>query len=91
MATTGEILTGGILLLTNTFIITCMYFIGNTILTPILQFVSNFPIADQLKASFWEVTYIFPFIFGLLLIFEVIIIVSFVYILARRQVNPYEY
>ena len=91
MATTGEIMTGGILLLVNTFIITCMYFIGNTILTPILKFVSTFPIADQLKASFWEITYIFPFIFGLLLIFEVIIIVSFIYILARRQVNPYEY
>jgi hypothetical protein len=91
MATSAEIMTGGILLLTNTFIITCMYFIGNTILTPILKFVSMFPIAEQLKPSFWEITYIFPFIFGLLLIFEIIIIISFIYILARRQVTPYEY
>jgi hypothetical protein len=91
MATTGEIMTGGILLLVNTFCILVLYFIGNTVLGPILRLVSTFPIADQLKASFWEVTYIFPAFFALLLIFEVIIIISFVYILARRQVTPYEY
>jgi uncharacterized membrane protein len=91
MATTAEIMTGGILLLVNTFIIICMYFIGNTIMGPILHMISLFPIADQLKPSFWEITYIFPYIFGLLLIFEIIIIISFVYILARRQVTPYEY
>lgn len=91
MATTGEIMTGGILLLVNTFCIVVCYFVSNTVLGPILQMISTFPIADQLKPSFWEITYIFPFIFGLLLIFQVIIIISFVYILARRQVTPYEY
>ena len=91
MATTGEILTGGLILLVNTFAIAVCYFVGNSVLGPILDFVSKFPIAEPLKASFWEVTYIFPAFFALLLIFEIIIIISFVYILARRQVTPYEY
>jgi len=91
MATTGEIMVGGMILLVNTFAIAVMYFVGNAVLGPILALVSTFPIADQLKASFWEITYIFPAFFALLLIFEVIIIISFVYILARRQVTPYEY
>jgi len=91
MATAAEIMVGGLVLLVNTFAIAVCYFVGNAVLGPILSFVSKFPIADSLKASFWEVTYIFPAFFALLLIFEVIIIISFVYILARRQVTPYEY
>lgn len=91
MATTGEILIGGLVLLVNTFAIIICYFVGNSILGPLLNMVSTFPMADTLKASFWEVTYIFPAFFGFLLIFEVVIIISFVYILARRQVTPYEY
>jgi len=91
MATTGEIMIGGLALLVNTFAIAVCFFVGNAVLGPLLYIVSMFPIAEPLKASFWEITYVFPAFFAFLLIFEVIIIIAFVYILARRQVNPYEY
>lgn len=91
MATSVEISVGGIALLTNTFAIIVCYFVGNAILGPILAFASNYPIHPALQASMWETTYIYPTFFGLLLVFEVIIIISFVYILARRQVTPYDY
>ena len=91
MATTVEITVGMLLLLVNTFCIAILYFVGNAILTPILAFAASFPIHESLKASMWETSYIYPSIIGLLLIFEFIIIVGFVYILARRQVTPFEY
>lgn len=91
MATTAEIMVGGIALLVNTVAITICYFVGNSILGPLLKLVSTLPIAPVLQEGMWELTYIFPAFFALLLIFEVIIIVSFVYILFRRQVTPYEY
>lgn len=91
MATTAEITVGGIVLLVNTFAIVVSFFIGNAILGPILAFAAKFPIHPSLQASMNETTYIFPAFFALLLIFEIIIIVSFVYILARRQVTPYDY
>ena len=91
MATSGEILVGGILLLTNTFIIIVSYFVGNAILAPLLDVASRFPIHPALQESIWENSYIYPAYFGFLLIFELILIVSFVYILGRRQVTPYDY
>ena len=91
MATSTEITVAGILLLTNTFIIIVMYFVSNAILGPILDFASKFPIHPALQESMWETSYIYPVVFGILLIFEVIILISFVYMVGRRQVNPYEY
>lgn len=91
MATSVEITVGGIALLTNTFAIIVCYFVSNAVLGPILAFASKYPIHPSLQSSMWETTYIYPTFFGLLLVFEVIIIISFVYILARRQVTPYDY
>jgi hypothetical protein len=39
----------------------------------------------------WETSYIYPTFFGFLLLFEIVIIISFVYMLGRRQVTPYDY
>ena len=91
MATTVEITVGGLVLLVNTFAIIVCYFVGNAILAPILNFAASFPIHPSLQASMWETSYITPAIFSLLIVFEVISIIGFVYILARRQVTPYEY
>lgn len=90
MATTVEIAVGGLILLVNTFAIMVMYFVGNAILAPLLNFMSSFPIHPALLSSVQESTYIFPAVFAFLLIFEIISIIGFVYILARRQVSPYE-
>lgn len=91
MATTVEVTVGGLILLVNTFAIMVLYFVGNAILAPLLLFVSNFPINPALLANVQESTYIYPSIFGLMLIFEVLSIIGFVYILARRQDTPYDY
>ena len=91
MASTAEITTGTILLLVNTFCIAVLYFVGNSILNPILQFAASFPIHPSLRDSMWETSYIYPSVIALLLVFEVIIIIGFVVILARRQVTPFEY
>ena len=91
MATSAEISVAGIALLVNTFAIIIMYFVGNAVLGPILAFASNFPIHPALRESMWETSYIYPTFFGFLLIFEIVIIISFVYMLGRRQVTPYDY
>ena len=91
MATSAEISVAGIALLVNTFAIIVMYFIGNAILGPILAFASKFPIHPSLQQSMWETSYIYPAFFGLLFVFEIVIIISFVYMLGRRQVTPYDY
>jgi hypothetical protein len=91
MATTVEITVGGIILFVNTFAIIVSYFVGNAILAPILNFAASFPIHPSLKSSMWETSYIYPAFFSFLIILEVVSIIGFVYILARRQVTPYEY
>jgi hypothetical protein len=91
MATTAEITVAGIILFVNTFVIIVSYFIGNAILGPILSVVSQFPIHPALQSSMWEVTYIFPSFFGLLLVFEVVSIIGFAILLGRRQVTPFDY
>jgi hypothetical protein len=91
MATSAEITVAGIALLVNTFAIIVCYFVGNAVLGPILDFASKFPIHPSLQSSMWETSYIYPTFFGLLLVFETIIILSFVYMLGRRQVTPYDY
>lgn len=91
MATSAEITVAGIALLVNTFAIIVCFFVGNAVLGPLLDFASKFPIHPSLQASMWETTYIYPTFFGMLLLFEIIVIIAFVYMLGRRQVTPYDY
>jgi hypothetical protein len=91
MATTAEIMAAGLVLLVNTFAIIVFFFVGNAIMGPILNVVAQFPIHPALQSSMWETSYIYPSFFGLLLVFEVISIIGFVYVLGRRQVTPFDY
>jgi hypothetical protein len=91
MATSGEITVAGIILLVNTFTIFIFYFIGNAILGPILDFASKFPIHPSLQASMQETSYIYPSFMGILLVFELISIVGFIFLIGRRQTTPYDY
>lgn len=91
MATTVEVMAAGLILLVNTFAIIVSFFVGNAILGPILKVVSVFPIHPTLQSSMQEISYIPGSFFGLLLVFEVLSIVGFVYVLGRRQVTPYDY
>jgi hypothetical protein len=91
MATSAEITIAGTILLVNTFCIFIFYFIGNAILGPILDFASKFPIHPSLQASMQETSYIYPSFMGILLVFEFISIVGFIFLIGRRQVTPYDY
>lgn len=91
MATTAQIMLAGLILFVNTFTIIVSFFIGNAIMGPILNVVSYFPIHPALQSSMWEITYIFPAFFGMLIIFEIISIIGFAVLLGRRQVTPYDY
>ena len=91
MATTAEITVGGILLMTYWFAIAVLYFVGNSILGPIYNFAASYPMHPALQQGFWEISYIPGGFFGLLLVFGIVGTISFVVILARRQVTPYDY
>jgi hypothetical protein len=91
MATSAEITVAGLVLLVNTFMTFIFYFIGNAILGPILDFASKFPIHPALQESMQETSYIYPSFMGLLLVFEFVSIIGFIFLIGRRQVTPYDY
>lgn len=91
MATSAEIMIGGIVLLVDLFAATVLYYVTNVCLAPITNILTQFPIHPALQEGFWEITYVIPSIYGFILIYVIVIIISFAFILARRQVNPYEY
>ena len=85
MATTMEMFLTSLALIVNTFIIGLMYFLGNLILAPIIDAFGRYVDTTQ-AIPMWDMTYIIPAIWGLLLIMEVIIIVSFFVVISRRVV-----
>lgn len=86
MATTLEMFLAGIALIINTLAILLMYFVGNTIIAPIVNLVSKMMPSGTQNIPVWETTYLMPFIWALLMIFEVIILISFAVVAARRTV-----
>lgn len=91
MATTSEILVGGIILFTNTLAVVISYYVTNVTLSPLLDILASWGIHPALQQSLWELTYIFSANFAFILILWLMSVVGFVYILARRQVSPFEY
>ena len=78
---------GGIALLVNTVTIIALYFIGNIILAPIIDWAEKTNVTETgTIVPISDTTYIFPAIFGLLIIMEIVIIISFVVIIGRRNV-----
>lgn len=91
MATSAEITVGGILLFTNIFADTVLYYIGDVMLAPLLDILSGWYIPPVLRESLWELTYITYLPFAIMLIFAILSIIAFFMILARRQVSPFDY
>ena len=91
MATSAEITVGGIALFVYTIVVIMFYYVGNAILAPILEIAAKWNIHPSLQASMWETSYIYSTFFSMLLIFWILAVVGFVYILARRQVSPFDY
>ena len=91
MATSQEITLGGIALFVYTIIVIVFYYVGNAILSPLLELASKWNIHPALQASMWETSYIYSTFFAFLLILWVVAVGGFVFILARRQVSPFDY
>jgi hypothetical protein len=83
MASTLEMFMAIIALIVNTFIILVMYFVGNVTLAPIFNWAANATTSAQI-VPMYDISYIPSSIFGLLLIFEVVIIISFFVVAGRR-------
>jgi hypothetical protein len=86
MASTLEMFFGTTALIVNTFVILILFFVSNSILGPVLNWYSNSTLTQPSAAVLqpWDITWIFGFIFGLLIVYEVVIIIVYFAIVARR-------
>ena len=89
MASSYEILAGGIAFVTFTIVDVLFYFVGNALLKPIIDIIDRTPISPLLQ--FGDVAWVVYAVWAFLLIFEVMAAVAFVAIVARRQTNVSEY
>jgi len=85
MATSIEMFMAGLALIINTLVILVLYFVGDLILAPLLNQLSTFILGPQ-AIPMWDMTYIMPAIWAILLCMEVIIIIAFFVVAARRTV-----
>jgi hypothetical protein len=85
MASSFEMFLAGTALIVNTFIILLMYFVGNMILAPIINWAGTAVTGPQ-AVPMWDMTYIVPSIWGILLALEVVCIISFFIVTGRRAV-----
>ena len=85
MASSFEMFLATVALIVNTFVIILMYFVGNIVIAPIVNWAGTF-ITEPQAVPLWDMTYLIPTIWGILLSLEVVIIVSFFIVVGRRQV-----
>ena len=83
MATTTEMFIAGLALVTNTLVILIMFFLGNVVVAPILNRLEQIVTGPQ-TIPLWDMTYIIPSIWAILIIMEIICIISFGIVSARR-------
>ena len=91
MATTIEMFMAGLALIVNTLVILLMYFVGNIVISPIINGLSSLVIGPQ-TIPISDTTYLMPAIWAVLLCMEVIIIIAFFIVAARRTtIDTFEY
>ena len=89
MASSAEMLAGGMGLLVFTFVDIILYVVGSAIYGPLIKLFNEAKITPLL--GFADSSYI-PYLFwAFLLLFEIMAIVAFVYIVGRRQVSGVYY
>ena len=86
MATTLEMFIATTALAVNTFIIMLFFFLGNAILAPLTDVVERFVTASPQVFPIWDTTYLIGSIWSILILFEIVCIISFVIVAARRTV-----
>jgi hypothetical protein len=85
MASSAEMLAGAKAILVFTFVDIILYVVSNAIMGPLIQIVNQFKITPLLGMA--DNTYTIYLIWAFLLLFEIMAIIAFVYIVARRQVS----
>jgi hypothetical protein len=85
MASTFEMFLALTALIVNTFVIIIMYFVGNMIIAPIVNWAGTAVTGPQ-AVPMWDMTYVIPAIWGLLICLEIVIIISFFIVTGRRAV-----
>jgi hypothetical protein len=85
MATTIEMFIAGLALAVNTFVILTLFFLGNIILAPIIYRLEQVVTGPQV-IPMWDMSYIIPSIWAILIIMEIICIIAFFIVSARRTV-----
>lgn len=85
MATTIQMFLASLALVINTLIIGLMYFLGNAILAPFLNAITKYADSTQ-PIPMSDMSYIIPAIWGILLIMEIIILISFFVVMGRSVV-----
>lgn len=83
MASSLEMFMAGLALAVNTFVILVMFFLGNIMLAPIINRLEQLITGPQ-AIPMWDMTYIMPAIWAILLIMEIVIIIAFVVVAGRR-------
>jgi hypothetical protein len=84
MANTLEILIASIALVTNSLIILAFFFLGNVMLAPIFNALERTAFGPQV-IPITDMGYVVPSIWAILIIMEIVIIVAFVIVTARRE------
>ena len=85
MATTIEMYIAGLVLATNTFVILVLFFLGNVVIGPVIYRLEQIVTGPQ-AIPMWDMTYIIPAIWAILIIMEIICIIAFFVVAARRTV-----
>ena len=85
MATTVEMFMAGLALSVNTFVILVLFFLGNVVLGPVIYRLEQLVTGPQV-IPMWDMTYIIPSIWAILIIMEIICIIAFFVVSARRTV-----
>ena len=84
MASTLSMFLAGIALIVNTMVILILYFVSNAFLAPLLNTMMSIVKGPQ-AIPIGQFTYLFPFLYGILLVFEVILIIAFFVVVGRRE------
>lgn len=85
MATTLEMFIAGIALTVNTFVILILFFLGNVVLGPIIYRLEQIVTGPQV-IPMTDMSYIIPSIWAILICMEIICIIAFAVVSARRTV-----
>ena len=86
MATTAEKFIASSALIINTFAILVMYFVSNSILGPLIDIVDRLSSTYPQTFPMADTTYIIGSIWTVLFLFEIMCVIGFIVIVARRTV-----